>query len=179
MEAFSTQRLSMREFTKQDAPFLYSLMNSEGWLQYIGNRNINSLLDAESYLKTHYLGSYKQHGFGAYVVMLKEHSTPIGNCGLYKRDTLSYPDLGFAFLPDYFGKGYAFEAAQAVVKYASEILELPKLYAITLHENQRSIHLLEKLAFRNIGETKLKSDGEELLLFSKDLQPSENIIAKK
>ncbi|MCW8980945.1 MAG: GNAT family N-acetyltransferase [Altibacter sp.] len=179
MEVFSTQQVSLREFTKQDAPFLYALMNSEGWLEYIGNRSINSHQDAEAYLNTRYLGSYKKHGFGAYVVMLKESEIPIGSCGLYKRENLAHPDLGFAFLPQYFGKGYAFEASQAVVKNAAETLGLLKLYAITKHENQRSIHLLEKLSFRNTGETKLKEDGEDLLLFTRDLQPSENIITKK
>lgn len=161
----STDRLLLREYTIADAPFIYKLMNSEGWLKNIGDRNIQTLADAEAYLTKNYLGSYEKNGFGPYLVSLKTDGTPIGSAGLYKRDTLDFPDIGFAFLPEFGNKGYAFEAANEVMRFAAEELGLKTIVGITLPENISSIKLLKKLGLSEIG-TYTYEDGEELLLFS-------------
>ncbi|PHR12280.1 MAG: RimJ/RimL family protein N-acetyltransferase [Aequorivita sp.] len=160
-----TERLELREYTLDDAPFIYKLMNSEGWLKHIGDRNIKTLEDAENYMQKNYLSSYKKHGFGPYLVSLKEDGTALGTAGLYKRDNLEHPDIGFAFLAEYSGKGYAFEAAKAVMKFASETLRLKTIVGITLQANLSSIKLLKKLGLLEVG-TYTYEDGEELLLFS-------------
>ncbi len=160
-----TERLELREYTLKDAPFIYKLMNSEGWLKNIGDRNINSIEDAETYMQKNYISSYEKHGFGPFLVSLKETGEPIGSLGLYKRDNLEYPDVGFAFLPEFANKGYAFESAQAVMNYASETLKLQTIVGITLPENLSSIKLLKKLGLSEIGTYKYE-DGEKLLLFS-------------
>ena len=160
-----TERLELREYTLKDAPFIYKLMNSEGWLKNIGDRNINSVEDAKTYMQKNYLSSYEKHGFGPFLVSLKETGEPIGSSGLYKRDSLDFPDVGFAFLPEFANKGYAFESAQAVMHYASETLKLSTIVGITLPENMPSIKLLKKLGLSEVGTYKYE-DGEELLLFS-------------
>ena len=159
-----TERLLLRQYTLIDAPFIYKLMNSEGWLKNIGDRNIKTIEDAEAYMQKNYLSSYEKHGFGPYLVSLKD-GTPIGSSGLYKRDSLDHPDVGFAFLPEFGNKGYAFEAAKAVMKFASDKLKLQTIVGITLSENHHSIKLLKKLGLSEIG-TYTYEDGEELLLFS-------------
>lgn len=160
-----TERLLLREYNLNDVPFIFKLMNSEGWLQNIGDRNIKTLEDAEAYMQKNYLSSYEKHGFGPYLVSLKEDGTPIGSSGLYKRDNLDFPDVGFAFLSEFANKGYAYESAKAVMNYAAEKLKLQTIVGITLPENSASIKLLKKLGLAEIGTYKYE-DGEELLLFS-------------
>jgi len=165
MVNIETERLQLREYTLSDAPFIFKLMNSEGWLKNIGDRNIKTLEDAEAYMQKNYLSSYEKHGFGPYLVTLKEDGTPIGSSGLYKRDNLEFPDVGFAFLSEFNGKGYAFESTQSVMKFAAEKLKLQTIVGITLQENVSSIKLLKKLGLSENG-TYTYEDGEELLLFS-------------
>jgi RimJ/RimL family protein N-acetyltransferase len=160
-----TERLELREYTLKDAPFIFKLMNSDGWLKNIGDRNIKTIEDAEAYMQKNYLGSYEKHGFGPYLVSLKEDGTPLGSAGLYKRDNLEYPDVGFAFLPEFANKGYAFEAANAVMQFAAETLKIETIVGITIPENFSSIKLLKKLGLSEFG-TYTYEDGEELLLFS-------------
>ncbi len=160
-----TERLELREYTLSDAPFIYKLMNSEGWLKNIGDRNIKTIEDAEVYMQKNYLSSYEKHGFGPYLVTLKLDGAPIGSAGLYKRDNLQHPDVGFAFLAEYGGKGYAFEASSAVMQFASENLKLQTIVGITLPQNLSSIKLLKKLGLSEVGIYTYE-DGEELLLFS-------------
>ncbi|MDN3723854.1 GNAT family N-acetyltransferase [Aequorivita sp. SDUM287046] len=160
-----TERLILREYTLSDAPFIYKLMNSDGWLKNIGDRNINTIGDAEAYMQKNYLSSYEKYGFGPFLVSLKKTGEPLGSSGLYKRANLDHPDVGFAFLPEAANKGYAFESAQAVMNYAAETLKIEKIVGITLPENIPSIKLLKKLGLAEVGKYQYE-DGEELLLFS-------------
>ncbi len=162
----TTNRLNLREYTLNDAPFIYTLMNSEGWLKYIGDRKIHSVKDAENYIEKFYLTSYKTNGYGANIVELKSTNTAIGSCGIYKRETLEHPDVGFAFLSEYCKKGYALEAATAVMEDAVTNLKLPVICAITLEHNVSSINLLHKLGLSKINTVKLTPEDDELLLFS-------------
>ncbi len=160
-----TNRLLLRQYTLNDVPFIYKLMNSEGWIKNIGDRNIKTVEDAEAYMLKNYLSSYEKHGFGPYLVSLKEDGTPLGSAGLYKRDSLEHPDVGFAFLPEFANKGYAFEAASAVMEFAATTLGIKTIVGITLESNLSSIKLLKKLGLSEVG-TFTYEDGEELLLFS-------------
>lgn len=142
-----TERLRLRAFTHDDASFIIELLNSSGWLQYIGDKNVKTEEQAVNYLNNGPLKSYVQHGYGLYLVERKDNSAAIGMCGIIKRDTLENPDIGYAFLPDFNGKGYALEIAKATCTYARHTLAISKLSAITLASNARSISLLEKLGF--------------------------------
>jgi len=160
-----TERLVLDEFSIEDAPFIFALLNTPSWIQAIGNRGVRTLADAQSYISDGALNSYKQHGFGPYLVKLKTNGLPIGLCGLFKRDLVDAPDIGFAFLPDYTGKGYGFESATAVMQYARDVLGLTRIVGITLPTNQYSIRLLEKLGLRFERRICVRADGEESLLF--------------
>ena len=168
MFSLETERLRLREYTVDDAPFIFELMNSEGWLNYIGDRNIKTVEDAKKYIEEKYLPSYTLNGHGAYIVILKETGKSIGSCGLYKREDLKHPDIGFAFLSEYLGKGYGYESAQAVVQYAKEKLKINTVLGFTLPENIASVKLLEKIGLQNCGTYLIKDDPQELLLFSNE-----------
>jgi ribosomal-protein-alanine N-acetyltransferase len=161
-----TERLALRRFTLADAPFVAGLMNSPTWLKYIGDRKINSIENAKSYLFNGPMMSYAAYGFGLYLVELKHSHTPIGMCGLVKRDYLENLDIGYALLPAYEGMGYAHEIALATLNYAFNQLHLLRIAAITTESNLRSIKLLSKLEF--VFEKNIDVDNQQLMLFIKD-----------
>ena len=134
-----------------DGAFFFRLLNDPSWLENIGDRGIRSDADAENYIERAIWSQYQAHGYGMYVVQLKSTSSPIGVCGLIKRDFLSAPDLGFALLPDYVGQGYAFEAARGLMSHAKSELGIGRLYAIAKRGNGRSVRLLDRLGFRHEG----------------------------
>lgn len=160
-----TERLRLREYAITDADFVLELFNSPKWKQFIGDRGLNTLEEAESYINERYLPAYSDIGYGAYVCM-NEDDKRIGSCGLYKRPNLEHPDIGFALLPQYEGQGYAFEAASAVMQYASTTLNIDTIYGITLPVNLSSKNLLKKIGLHEVGPFQMEGDEEELLLFS-------------
>lgn len=166
MNNLETERLIIREFEVTDAPFIIDLLNSPGWLQFIGDRGIRTLEDAQNYLLNGPMDSYKKNGFGLSLVALKEAQMPIGMTGLIKRDTLEDIDIGFAFLSEYEGKGYGYESTSAIMAYAQNYLKLKRVLAITMETNNHSINLLEKLGLSFDKKIRLTDDAEELMLFS-------------
>jgi len=160
-----TDRLTIRQFTIDDDAFIFRLLNSPIWLIYIGDRKIRGLHDARNYIINGPLASYDRYGFGLYLVALKEDETPIGMTGLIKRDGLQEVDMGFAFLPDYTGKGYAYEAASAVKDYALNILKLPRLAAITTEKNTHAIALLNKIGLHHEKMVQLPGSDLSFLYF--------------
>ena len=142
-----TTRLAIRPLTPGDAPFVLRLVNEPAWLKYIGDKQVHSLADAEHYIRTGPAETERRFGFALNLVETRDGAVPIGICGLLKRETLPDPDLGFAFLEAHWGRGYAVEAAQAVVDHARTTLKLPRLLAITTPDNHASGRVLEKLGF--------------------------------
>lgn len=141
----SSNRLHLSEFSLKDASFFFELVNDPDWIKYIGDRNIKTISDSESYLIDKIIPNYKQFGFGFYVVRLKESNLPIGMCGLIKRDWMSYVEIGYAFLNKHRGKGYAIEASIATKKYAKEEIGISKIAALTDVDNEKSGNLLNRL----------------------------------
>jgi len=140
-----TDRLILREFNLTDSEFILKLVNAPSWLQFIGDKNVHSLADAEMYLEEGPMKSYEENGFGLWLVSIKDDSTPIGICGLINRPTLEDIDIGFALLPEYEGFGYAYEVASATQEYGTNTLDISKIIAITDPTNTSSIKLLKKL----------------------------------
>ena len=161
-----TDRLVLRHLDIPDAPFILELLNSKGWLEFIGDRNVRTVEDAEAYLLNGPIKSYRENGFGMSLVSLKSDGTSVGACGLLKRDYLDQPDIGFAFLPEYTGEGYGFESASAILTHAKESLKINHVLAFTVPFNVASIKLLEKLGFHFEKVFKIPGEEEELLLFS-------------
>jgi RimJ/RimL family protein N-acetyltransferase len=161
-----TPRLGLREFSLADTEFILRLLNSPGWIQFIGDRQVKTHQQAINYLQQGPLQSYHQNGFGLYLVEKKDDQTPIGMCGLLKRDSLENPDIGYALLADFQGKGYAFEMASATLADATDRLGMSKVWAITLPNNLKSIRLLTKLGFYFIKTHRLTASKEECLVYS-------------
>jgi ribosomal-protein-alanine N-acetyltransferase len=130
---------------------------------------VRTLEDARSYILRVPVASYEKNGFGLYLVLLEESGESIGMCGLIKRDGLEDVDIGYAFLPKFWSKGYALEAALAVRDYARDVIGLKRLVAITDPENQGSIRLLEKIGLKYEKMVRLSEDDIELKLFAADI----------
>ena len=160
-----TERLRLREFTLDDTAFIITLLNSAGWIEFIGDRNVKTTAEAITYLENGPLKIYKNHGFGFWMVEHKHDKKPMGMCGILKRDTLDFPDLGFCFLPEYFGNGYAYESADAALQIARESFHIETICAITLANNTASIKLLEKLGLQFISTISFPDNDETLLLY--------------
>lgn len=168
MIVLETERLILRRLTTADGQFILTLLNEPSFLRYIGDKKVRTLEDAAQYIVNGPVASYERHGFGLGMVELRESHTPIGMCGLLKRDELPDPDIGFAFLPDFWNRGFAFEAAAAVLEDAHERLGLERILAITTPDNESSIKLLQKLGLKFERAIKMSEDpeAEELFLHS-------------
>ncbi|MBK9927831.1 MAG: GNAT family N-acetyltransferase [Anaerolineales bacterium] len=166
MNPIKTERLTLRPLTLDDTEFIIELLNEPSFIQNIGDRGVRTLADAEKYLENGPISSYARNGFGLLAVTLKDTSQPIGMCGLIKRDSLEDVDIGYAFLPKFWSKGYAFESAQAVMNYAKDVVGLKRVVAIVDPANAGSIRLLEKIGMTFEKMVKLSEDDIDLKLFS-------------
>lgn len=165
MTVLDTERLLLRPITVDDAEFILILLNEPSFLRYIGDKQVRNVEDARQYILNGPIASYERHGLGLLLVELRDSHTRIGMCGLLKRDELPEPDIGFALIPDFWNKGFAFEAAAAVLQDARDRLKLQRILAITSLDNDASIKLLERLGFKFDRVTRLAPDREEIKLF--------------
>lgn len=165
MKIIETERLILRLQTTDDADFILELVNDPSWLRFIGDRGVRTVEDACEYI-VNGLCTYEQFGFCFYLVERKEDQIPLGLCGLIKRESLEDVDIGYAFLPKYWGKGYAYEAASATLAYGIDTLGLNRIVAITTQDNYASARLLEKIGLKFERLVRLSNDAAELRLFS-------------
>ncbi|MDT4969538.1 MAG: hypothetical protein QOJ64_4275 [Acidobacteriota bacterium] len=161
-----TDRLILRRVVVEDSEFILELLNDPSWVRYIGDKGLRTLDAARDYILKTLVAMYERLGFGLYLTALKDGGTPIGICGLIKRDSLEDVDIGFAFLPAFRRHGYAYESAAAVVEYGKRTFSLRRLVAITSPDNYGSARLLEKLGFSFERLVKLSGDSEEISLFA-------------
>ncbi|HSE36696.1 MAG TPA: GNAT family N-acetyltransferase [Blastocatellia bacterium] len=166
MRVLETQRLILRRLSDDDAEFILQLVNEPSFKKNIGDKGVRSIADALQYIETGPVASYDRFGFGLYLVVLKETGASIGICGLIKRESLEDVDVGYAFLPSFWSKGYAVEAASAVVSYGKQVFGLSRIIAITTPDNAGSIKVLEKLGLRFERMIRLSEDEPELKLFA-------------
>lgn len=164
-EVITTERLALRELVPDDAPFILALVNDADWLRYIGDRGVHTVDDALAYIENGPVASYARNGFGLYRAELRENGETIGMCGLIKRDSLDHVDIGFAFLPQHRGQGYAREAAAATLAYGHDTLGLHHMVAIVSPGNGPSRRLLELLGMRMERMVQL-GDGDEVCLYA-------------
>jgi RimJ/RimL family protein N-acetyltransferase len=157
--------LVLRRLDLGDGGFILELLNDPSFLRFIGDKGVRTLEDARRYIADGPMASYERFGFGLYLTELRDDGAPIGICGLLKRDSLDDVDVGFAFLPRFWSKGYAFEAASAVMAYGRNVLGLRRIVAITSPDNEASIRLLEKLGMRFESMVRLSEDSSEVRLF--------------
>jgi len=161
-----TQRLVLRRFTADDAPFVLALLNDPDWLKYIGDNGVRTLDDASAYLREGPMAMYTRFGFGLLAVDFKDGGQTIGMCGLIQRDGVADVDIGYAFLPAFRARGLAREAASAVLALGHGTLGIPRIVAFTAPDNERSARLLGEIGMRLERTTVLPNSAEELLLFA-------------
>jgi RimJ/RimL family protein N-acetyltransferase len=161
-----TDRLVLRHLTLNDAPFIVELLTQPSFLRFIGDRGVKDKQTARQYLLKGPIASYEKHGFGLNLVFLKESGDPLGICGLLRRDTLPDVDVGFAFLPAHWRRGYAKEAASAMVDHGHRVHGLRRIVAITSPDNVASIGVLEKIGLKFETLTRLGEDPREVRLFA-------------
>ncbi len=163
--SLETERLILKPTAESDAEFVFRLMNTPKWLQYIGDRNIRSVEDATAYIKARMLPQLHRLGYSNYTLIRKADRQKIGSCGLYDREGVDGIDIGFAFLPEFEGQGYGFEAASRLKQEAFGEFGLDRLSAITSKYNRASQKLLEKLGFQMAGTLILPGSEEVVFLF--------------
>lgn len=144
----------------EDHAFLRTLVNTPGWIRFIGERNVHDEAAAVAYTQRILSADNIRYW------VVREGGAPIGVVTLIKRDYLPHWDIGFAFLPEAGGRGLALEAARVVLREALRDPAHRRILATTVPDNERSMRLLEKLGLRQEGE--IEVEGERLLLFGMD-----------
>jgi len=141
-------------------------MNTPKWIQYIGDRKIHTLEEAKAYIEVKMLPQLEKLGYSNYTVIRKSDGERLGTCGLYNRDGLEGIDIGFAFLPQFEKKGYAFESVQKLLEVAIHEFAIKEISAITTNENTASQKLLTKIGMTFKKKVRIPNDNEELLLYT-------------
>lgn len=167
-----TDRLQLRWLSDDDADLMLAIWNDPAFIRYVGDRGVRTLDEALSAMREGVLKLYRDFSYGPYRMSLHDSDEAMGICGLFKRENLEYPDIGYGLLPAFCGKGYAFEAAEAVVRHAREHMRLPELCAIVTPENTRSVHLLEKLGMTAGKSIRMPGDDEDVVLYRSRLDES-------
>lgn len=168
---FDTQRLTLRRLELSDAPFVVELLNQPSFIKNIGDRGVRSIDDAHGYLRSGPMAMYERFGLGLLHVSRKSDGAAVGMCGLLKRDILPDVDLGYAFLPAYWGGGLAFEAAQATLRHGARKLGLKRVIGVVSQGNDASIRVLEKLGMRFERLYPMVAGEPEVRLYGIDLPP--------
>lgn len=165
-----TPGLVLRRVTLDDADLMLAVWTDPAFVSNVGDRGIRSIDDAKQAMQEGAFKLYANYGYGPYAMVSKAGGERIGICGLFKRDNLDHPDIGFAVLPEFRGKGFAAEAAFAVLAHARDDLELEELTAIVSPGNAPSIGLVEKLGLAFAGMITMPGDDEEICLYSMRLR---------
>lgn len=164
-----TARLRLRRLTLDDAGLMLAIWNDPAFVRYVGDRGIRTIEEAEAALQEGAFVLYEEYDYGPYCMSCKEDDALIGICGLFRRENLDDPDIGFAVLPDFCGQGFASEAAKAVVEHARNDLGIQYLTAIVSPENLASIGLIEKLGLRFERGITMPGEDQEICLYSMQL----------
>jgi len=164
-----TERLSLRRFTLEDAPFALKLVNQPSFIANIGDKGVRSLEDARRYLSAGPIAMYEQHGYGLWHASLRDTGAAVGMCGLLKRDILPDVDVGYAYLPEFWGRGLAYEAASAVLRHGVRKFGLRRVIGVVSDGNQGSIRVLEKLGLRYERMFPMYPGEPEVRLYSIEL----------
>ena len=165
-----TGRLILRRVTADDAWLMLAVWNDPAFIEHVGDRGVRTEVDARKELEAGAFRLYEEYGYGPYKMVRKNDAIAIGICGLFKRDNLDDPDIGFAVLPDYCGNGYAAEAARAVVAHARDDLDICNLTAIVSPGNTASIGLIEKLGLTFSAMITMPGDDDAIRLYAMTLE---------
>jgi [ribosomal protein S5]-alanine N-acetyltransferase len=165
-----TRRLTLRRLENADAPFVLRLLNEPSFIENIGDKGVRSLEDAVRYMRDGPMAMYEQFGFGLWHTARKSDGAAVGMCGLLKRDQLPDVDIGYAYLPEFWGQGFAFEAAEAVMHHASDKFGLRRLIGVVSEGNSGSIRVLEKLGMEFERMFLMRPGEPEVRLYGRELR---------
>jgi ribosomal-protein-alanine N-acetyltransferase len=166
LKTFETDRLILKPTTLADAEFIRSLYNSPKWIKFIGDRQLNTVKDAENYIQTKLMPQMERLGYGTYTIIRKSDGEKVGSCGLYDREGVNGIDIGFALLPDFEKKGYAFESVNYLKEIGFSDFKLKQISGITSKKNKASQDLLIKIGLKFEKTIILPNETEEILLFT-------------
>lgn len=161
-----TERLRMRELTEDDAEFVFRLLPDPEVMEGIGYRGVETLEDARRFIRRGPWTNQPRPGLGHFLVEEKASGEPTGTCGLLYRDNLDVIDVGFAFLPEFWGRGYATEAAGAMLDHGRRTLGIERIVGLTSPDNAGSIRVLEKLGMSFEREVKMSEDDPGSVLYA-------------
>ncbi len=164
-----TDRLRMRRMTEDDAGHMLAIWNDPGFVRFVGDRGIRGETQARRAMRDGILKLYADHGYGPYLLESLDGGSPMGICGLFKRENLDHPDLGYSLLPDFRGRGYALEAARAVLAHARDELGISEILAIVSPANTRSTQLLEKVGMTFRRKLRMPDDERDVALYGVSL----------
>lgn len=165
-----TERLFLRRVTLADADLLLAVWNDPAFIRNVGDRGVRTITEAVEAMESGALRLYADYGYGPYAMVRKTDGTRIGICGLFKRDNLDFPDIGFGVLPEFCGEGYASEASFAVQAHARDDLAIATLTAIVSPDNAPSIGLIEKLGLVYVKMITMPGEDKEIRLYSMALR---------
>ncbi len=173
-KVFETERLILKPTSEEDVDFYLELWNCSSWIKYIGDRNIKTIEKVKEFILTKINPQHERLGYSNFTVIRKLDHKKIGSCGLYDREGLDGVDIGFAFLPKFEKKGYAFEASNKVMSIAKDEFGIDELMAITTKDNFSSQNLLERLGLISEGTIRLPNENKDVLLYKVRLNKSKN-----
>jgi RimJ/RimL family protein N-acetyltransferase len=164
-----TERLRLRWMNETDASLMLAIWNDSGFIRYVADRGIRTEAEARQALRDGILKLYEERGYGPYLLEPRDGGAPMGICGLFKRDNLDFPDLGYSLLPAFRGSGHALEAARAVLAHARDDLGFSRVLAIVSPSNTRSIRLLNKLGMEFERALRMPGDEKDVALYATPL----------
>lgn len=162
---YETERLILRPVSLDDTGFIFELYNRPKFIEFIGDRHLETLDDSENYIKNRFFPQLEKLGYGNYVVVTKDSNEKVGAVGIFEREGLDIVDIGFSLLEEFEGKGYAFEAAKKVKSIGMDDFSLKKISAITAKNNFSSQRLIEKLGLKFQKNIMLPNENEELMYY--------------
>ena len=156
----------MRWLTLNDAELMLAVWNDPAFIKYVGDRGVYTLDQAHDALESGAFQLYENYGYGPFRLTLRENGQVVGVCGLFRREGYDDPDIGWSVLPEFSGKGFAYEAASAVLAYAWQEVGLSRVTAFIDVKNTPSIGLARKLGLRFERMARLVGDDEDVCLYS-------------
>lgn len=161
-----TERLILREMELSDVDGMFTLDSDPKVHKYLGNMPITKKDQAENYIKL-LQEQYKKRGIGRWAVIHKDTKEFMGWSGiklLNEADQMNgiynVYELGYRFIPKFWGKGYATESAQAWVDYMFKETDIKSLYAAADIPNKGSVNVLQKVGFEITGEFVFEWKGD-------------------
>ena len=166
MRIVETARFFVREITVEDADFVLRLVNEPSFVANIGDKSVRNLDDARRFILEGTWTNQERPGYGQFLIELKDGGDRVGVCGLLYRRSLDVSDIGFALLPEYWGRGLAYEAATELLEYGHSTLGIETIVGLTSHDNLPSIKVLKKLGMNFERDVKMSEDDPGTALFS-------------